>query len=135
LSQPFPRALTRTRPGLRDSARKRCGQRTMLSPKGGNLFADTQVSGRGERFDIVLQQRNLVIERIVSGASDLPSPEYRQAQDEWVVLLQGQAVLMLDGESIALAPGEYVFIPAGLPHTVMSRTEGALWLAVHLMPE
>jgi len=107
----------------------------MLSSKGGNLYADASLGGSGERFDTLLRHRNLLIERIVSAASDLPSSEYRQTQDEWVILLQGQAMLTLDGEAITLAAGDYVFIAAGAPHTVESRSEGTLWLAVHLLPE
>lgn len=97
----------------------------------GNLFADAAPPAAGERFDTLLRHNNLVIERIVSSAAITPS-EYVQAQDEWVVLLQGEAVLEVAGTTVALAAGDYVFLPAGAPHTVKRVAEGALWLAIHL---
>lgn len=97
----------------------------------GNLFADADAPARGERFDVLLSHRNLVVERIVS-ASDMTPTRYVQSQDEWVVLLGGEATLDLAGEHIALRSGDHLFIPAGTPHTVLRVTDGAMWLAVHL---
>ena len=71
-----------------------------------------------------------MIERIVSSATIAPR-EYVQAQDEWVVLLRGDANLAVAGESVELKSGDYLFLPAGVPHTVQRVSEGALWLAVH----
>ena len=56
-------------------------------------------------------------------------------KDRWVVLLQGHAVLNVAGETVELGAGDYLFLPAGLPHTVQQVSAGALWLAVHLWPE
>lgn len=100
---------------------------------GGNLFADVSAPLGGERFDVLLEHRNLVVERIVSSASTA-AQSFVQAQDEWVVLLRGNAVLEIAGERHDLAAGDYVFLPSGAEHTVRSASEGALWLAVHLHP-
>jgi cupin 2 domain-containing protein len=99
----------------------------------GNLYADAEPPGEGERFETLLAHRNLVVERIVSSAAVTPS-EYVQTQDEWVVLLRGEALLEVAGEAVALAPGDHVFLPAGTAHTVRRVSEGAIWLAVHLHP-
>jgi cupin 2 domain-containing protein len=99
-----------------------------------NLFTDTVAPHQGERFDTLFSHRNLVIERIVSSAAMAPK-EYVQAQDEWVLLVRGEAVLQVAGETISLRPGDYLFLPAGVPHSVERATDGALWLAVHLHPE
>ena len=101
--------------------------------RGGNLFADAAPPITGERFETLLACRNLVVERIVSSAV-VESIEYLQPQDEWVVLLRGEAALEVAGEAIGLQPGDYLFLPAGTKHTVKSASEGALWLAVHLHP-
>jgi cupin 2 domain-containing protein len=98
-----------------------------------NLFDDCAPPVSGERFDTLLQQRNLVVERIVSSARTEPR-EMVQAQDEWVVLVSGAATLEVGRESRALRAGDHIFIPAGTPHTVRQVSEGALWLAVHLHP-
>jgi len=100
----------------------------------GNLFADALPPHEGERFGTILRHRNLLVERIVS-SDKIVSKTYIQDQDEWVLLVQGEAVLQVDGESLSLAAGDHVFLPAGVPHTVLRTSAGALWLAVHLYPE
>lgn len=97
----------------------------------GNLFADVTPPLRGERFEELLRHRNLVVERILSSAS-AGSDEYVQTQDEWVVLLRGEATLEAAGETLELRAGDHVFLPAHTPHTVKRVSDGALWLAVHL---
>ncbi len=99
----------------------------------GNLFTDAAPPHDGERFETILAHKNLVIERIVSSAS-AAAQEYVQAQDEWVLLVQGEAVLQVAGDSIALKSGDHLFLPAGVPHRVMHTSNGAMWLAVHLHP-
>jgi cupin 2 domain-containing protein len=97
----------------------------------GNLFAATDPPREGERFETLVQCRNLLIERIVSSAEVTPT-EYVQPQDEWVALLRGQATLEVAGERFELTPGDHLFLPAGAPHTVLRTSGDALWLAVHL---
>ncbi len=99
-----------------------------------NLFVDALPPAMEERFEQLLADKNLVIERIISPVTYTPHA-YRQTQDEWVVLLQGHAVLNVAGETVELGAGDYLFLPAGLPHTVQQVSAGALWLAVHLWPE
>ncbi|HYC44004.1 MAG TPA: cupin domain-containing protein [Burkholderiales bacterium] len=82
-------------------------------------------------MEVLLTHRNLVVERIVSSANITPK-EYVQSQDEWVVLLTGEASMEVAGEALALKAGDYLFLPSGTAHTVKSASEGALWLAVHL---
>ena len=98
-----------------------------------NLLADAQPPATGERFDELLRQGKLVIERIVS-SGDITPTRYVQAQDEWVLLVQGQATLDVDGYTRALHTGDHIFLPAGTPHTVLSTASGTVWLAVHLHP-
>jgi cupin 2 domain-containing protein len=100
----------------------------------GNLFAGSAPPATGETFDVLLEHRNLVIERIVS--SDGPkSATFVQAQDEWVLLVRGAAVLTIGDSRVELGAGDHVFIPAGVSHTVEETSQSALWLAVHLHPE
>jgi cupin 2 domain-containing protein len=102
--------------------------------KTGNLFDGASPPAEGERFDVLLDHRNLVVERIVSSA-DITPQTYVQPQDEWVVLVRGEALLDVDGEAVELKAGDHVYLPARLPHSVRRVSEGALWLAVHLHPE
>lgn len=99
-----------------------------------NLFEQALPPATGERFDDLLRCRNLHIERIVS--SDQLSPQrYQQAQDEWVMLVQGEAELDVAGRRVTLRPGDHILIPAHTPHEVLRTTAGTLWLAVHLHPD
>ena len=99
----------------------------------GNLHDAAPAPAQGERFETLLQHKNLVIERIFSSAATAPT-SYIQEQDEWVLLVQGTAILEIDGETKSLKSGDYVFLPAQTPHTVKQASQGALWLAVHLHP-
>jgi cupin 2 domain-containing protein len=99
----------------------------------GNLFSGPPAPETGERFEDLLRCRQVRIERILS--SDQPDQTlYDQAQDEWVVLLQGSARLELEGEVLELGAGDFLFIPAHQRHRVLqtSSTPPCLWLAVHL---
>ena len=97
----------------------------------GNLLVDIEAPSTGERFETLLAHRNLRIERIISSAAAAPL-EFVQTQDEWVVLLQGEATLDVGGDRVELRSGDYLFLPAGTAHTVQRVSDGALWLAVHL---
>lgn len=97
----------------------------------GNLYEDALPPATGERFDTLLSHQGLVIERIVS-TSKIESQEYVQEQDEWVMLLTGEATLEVAGRKVQLKAGDYLFLPARTPHTVRQVSDGALWLAVHL---
>jgi cupin 2 domain-containing protein len=99
--------------------------------KRGNLFHDSRSPASGENFDVLLEHRNLVVERIVSSDGE-QSGACVQSQDEFVLLVRGTAVLRIEGEVVELTAGDYVFIPSGVPHTVERTSDGALWLAVHL---
>jgi len=97
----------------------------------GNLYEDALPPATGERFDTLLSHQGLVIERIVS-TSKIEAREYVQEQDEWVVLLTGEAMLEVAGREVPLKAGDYLFLPARTPHSVQRVSDGALWLAVHL---
>lgn len=101
-----------------------------------NFFEEVQlpVTGR-ESFDALFQGADVKIERIISNAhSDPEGSWYDQEQDEWVILVRGEARLLFeeDGE-ITLKEGDYLFIPAHKRHRVIyTSTESACyWLAVH----
>lgn len=98
-----------------------------------NLHEDADPPAQGERFDELLRLRNLVVERIVSSATP-ETTEYRQPQDEWVLLVSGEATLEVEGRPCELRAGDHLFLPAGTPHRVLRTTAGATWVAVHLHP-
>lgn len=107
----------------------------------GNLFAGIDREADGERFEQLVAQRGVVIERIVSTGQS--SPEgfwYDDPRDEWVVLLAGSAALQFEAEGDAtrqLSPGDYAHIPAHCRHRVTWTDERAptVWLAIYFGEE
>jgi len=98
-----------------------------------NLFRDVPAKRPEETFESLLELPGLRIERIVSWGHVTPE-WYVQEQDEWVMVLQGQARLQVDSEDeIAMSQGDSIFLPSGCRHRVSWTHEDAptLWLAIH----
>lgn len=104
----------------------------------GNLFANLPAEPLDdEMFDPLTETGNVRIERIISTGHVTPEGQwYDQSQDEWVMLLKGEAHLLVEGEAKArrLAPGDWVYLPAHCRHRVTwtSSETPAVWLAVHV---
>jgi cupin 2 domain-containing protein len=100
-----------------------------------NLFDLPNSLPNEERFEPLLKNDRILIERIISTGQTTPGGEwYDQPRDEWVVLLQGEAKLGFeDGSTIELQPGDYLLIPAHQKHRVeyTSTNPPCIWLAVH----
>ena len=76
------------------------------------------------------------LERIVSWGQATPDGDwYDQAEDEWVVLLTGDAGLLIEGEATPrrLRPGDFLRLPAHRRHRVEWTAEDGptVWLALH----
>ena len=103
----------------------------MMRPR--RVIPEADMPLHGERFDELLQTNNVRIERILSAPGSTSGP-YDQEQDEWVLLLQGQAILEVEGERVELRVGEAFFLPARTVHKVLdtSKEPPCIWLAVHI---
>ena len=101
-----------------------------------NLFAKLPSARRAEAFSALLDRPEVRIERIVSHGQATPEDEPMvQAQDEWVVLLQGEAGIRIeDSVAVTLRPGDYLTIAGGQRHwvTFTAKDEPTVWLAVHV---
>jgi cupin 2 domain-containing protein len=97
----------------------------------GSLRGPATAPAAGEQLLELVAHRNVVVEQILSAASETPT-SYLQEQDEWVVVLAGRASMTVGGEPVDLAPGDWVLLPAGVPHTVERTEQGTSWLAVHV---
>ena len=99
-----------------------------------SLFTDLDGPGAVETFTPILEKTGLRIERIDSHGQ--ASPEgfwYDQSQDEWVLLLRGEAILEIaDQPPLNLKSGDHLLVRAHIRHRVASTSADALWLAVHL---
>ena len=85
----------------------------------------------GENFTTLLEYKNIKINRIVSAANIEPI-EYIQEEDEWLVLLEGEATVAIDNHEKILTKGETLFIPAKTPHSVLKTSSNTMWLTVHI---
>ena len=95
-----------------------------------NIF-DTITPKDGETFTTLLEHKNIKINRIISSSNVKPI-EYIQEEDEWLVLLEGEATLHIEGKEKILTKGETLFIPAKVPHTVLKTSHETVWLTVHI---
>ncbi len=96
-----------------------------------NLFENIDIPEKGEIFEKLLEKKNVLIEKIIS-SSKPENTEYIQEQDEWVILLKGNAELEIEGKNVSLKEGDYIFIPSKTPHKVLKTGKGTVWLAVHI---
>ena len=95
-----------------------------------NIY-DYTTPKNGEDFTTLLEHKNIKINRIVSSA-DLEPIEYIQDEDEWVVLIEGEATLLVEDEEKILKKGDTLFIPAKTAHKVLKTSDGTVWLTVHI---
>lgn len=100
-----------------------------------DLFGNIPARLPDEIVQTLLRRDGLRIERIVSRGQ--ASPEgfwYDQAEDEWVLLLDGAAGLQFEDEAEprTLRPGDHLHIPAHRRHRVAWTAEDTdtIWLAV-----
>jgi cupin 2 domain-containing protein len=98
-----------------------------------NIFVPVAEMGAEEGFVTLLEASALKIERIVSRGH--ASPEgfwYDQSEDEWVMVLRGEAALeFAGGEGVELKEGDYLTIPRHVKHRVCRTGPDTIWLAVH----
>lgn len=83
-----------------------------------------------ERVRVLLDGPSGRIEQIVSCGQF--SEEYDQEEDEWILLLQGNAKLWVEGEEIALKTGDSYFLKRHVKHRVLytSQEPPCIWLCV-----
>lgn len=103
-----------------------------------NFYKNFNINKGEEFFDVLLQQKNvnIKIERIISSAHKTPEGKwYNQDDDEWVIVLKGEAKIeFFDGEIFIMKEGDYLSIPKNDKHRVIYTSENpeCLWLAIHL---
>ena len=98
--------------------------------KDGNLFGFRPPPPGEETADVLLERGGVRIERIVSNLAR--TDWYDQAEDEWLVLLEGTAELEFEDATVSLRRGDTLLIPAHRRHRVAETSADALWLTVHI---
>ena len=87
-----------------------------------------------ELIETIAGNKNVRIERIVShGHASQEGFWYDQDEDEFVLLVEGEAELEFEDGTMHLKPGDYLTIVAHRKHRVKWTTpeQPTIWLAVH----
>lgn len=100
-----------------------------------NIFTSPPAALQEELFDVLLQNNNIRIERIVSKGHVSPaSGWYDQEDNEWVLVLKGAGTILFeDGREVTMRKGDYLHITAHAKHKVSwtDPDRQTIWLAVH----
>lgn len=86
-----------------------------------------------ELVEVITETSGGRVELIVSsGQVSPPGFIYEQDEDEWVMVLQGNAILEAKGKLHELGAGDSIFLPKRTKHRVVftSTKPVCLWLAV-----
>jgi cupin 2 domain-containing protein len=100
-----------------------------------NIFDAIPRNLETEVFDRLVESDGVRIERIISKGHKSPeSGWYDQDENEWVMVLRGEAILSFaDESSITLKEGDFINIQAHKKHKVEWTAPNieTIWLAVH----
>ena len=99
-----------------------------------NIFTGAGAPPGLEECLTLFENDKVRVERIVSNAHCSPADFwYDQPEDEWVMVLRGNAELEFDsGELVAMSEGDSLTIPRHAKHRVRETGPETIWLAVHL---
>lgn len=104
----------------------------MIKPR--NIYDSPNSSVIDEYYENIVNG-DVRIERIISTGQTTPDDKwYDQETDEWVILLEGNAIILFeDSVEISLQKGDYILIKAHEKHrvTYTSTEPECIWLAVH----
>lgn len=108
-----------------------------MHPVISNMFKNIPAQLPEELTECLHKRETVKLERIISRGHSTPAGQwYDQDQDEWVMLLQGQAILLYEigPQRIHLIAGDYLLIPAHTRHRVdwTQSDFDTIWLAAHL---
>jgi cupin 2 domain-containing protein len=99
-----------------------------------NLFANLPKLYESEQSLGLFENPSIKVQRIVSQSySSPPGFWYDQDEDEWVIVVRGEATLEFEGgELVPMKEGDYVTIPHHVRHRVQQTDPKTIWLAVRI---
>ncbi|MCP4970218.1 MAG: cupin [Arcobacter sp.] len=102
-----------------------------------NLLENIVIDKENEKIEDILKTRNIRIERIISnGQSTEEDFWYDQEENEFVILLEGNAILEIKEDNkikqIELVKNEYINIKANVKHRVKytDSNNPTIWLTI-----
>ncbi len=111
-----------------------CENGPNMTVKVKNIFHDLPELSDQEELSILFQNPCATIERIVSQSyGSPPGFWYDQDEDEWVIVMHGEATLEFEGgELVRMKEGDHVTIARHLRHRVQQTNPSTIWLAVRI---
>lgn len=99
-----------------------------------NIYSTLPAEFKDEIFEELISARNVRIERIISKGHSSPEQGwYDQAENEWVIVLEGAGTILFEnGVEVNLKKGDYVNIASHARHKVTwtDPDNVTVWLAV-----
>lgn len=107
----------------------------MVKTEAANIFRLIPGDLTEEIFETIVHGSNIRIERIISNGHTSPDTGwYDQEQNEWILILKGNAIITFEGgKEIRLNEGSYLDIAAHTKHQVSwtSPITETIWLAIY----
>ncbi|HPN37507.1 MAG TPA: cupin domain-containing protein [Melioribacteraceae bacterium] len=104
-----------------------------------NIYNTDKINLVNEYFEDIIKQKGFRLERIISYGHVTPNEYwYDQDEDEFVLLLKGNAKLQFeDGNVIELSEGDYIIIPKHVKHRVIytNTQTNTFWLTCYYKNE
>lgn len=98
-----------------------------------NLFENVKVDKNSEEFIDILKNEKIRIERIVSNGQSSPIDFwYEQEENEFVIVLDGDAIIEFEDEKVDLKKGDFINIESKRKHRVKytNQEKSTIWLAI-----
>ncbi len=98
-----------------------------------SIFDISEYTGDSEVLEGILKKENIRIERILSAGQTSPETGwYDQDENEFVILIQGNATIEFEDGIKELKTGDYLDIPAHKKHKVTYTSDDpvCIWIAV-----
>ncbi|WP_121628419.1 cupin domain-containing protein [Poseidonibacter antarcticus] len=98
-----------------------------------NIFENIIIDKKQEQFFELIKNDNIRIEKIVSNGQSSPiNFWYEQKENEFVLILKGNAILEYEHKEVILKEGDFINIPAFTKHRVKytNQMQPTIWLAI-----
>lgn len=99
-----------------------------------NFLDNIPNASKNEIFQTILENENVKIERIISYGQTTPKEDwYDQNEDEFVLILEGEAKIKYDDDSLYhLTKWDSLYIKANQKHQVIYTSNPTVWLAIFI---
>lgn len=99
-----------------------------------NFLDNIPQESKDEIFETLIKNKNVNVERIISyGQVTNDNFWYDQKEDEFVVILKGEAKIKYEsGDIFELKEGSSLYIKAHIKHQVIYTAKPTIWLAIFI---